>query len=369
LAAGPGPSCADAEPDQTSSSVDTAAVDTAAVNTNRRLTPPRWLVTCTFCNSSSFLFSCECQGGAKICANQSSGEEYGAAPVKSDSCAEADLVVHPWLAEPCGRGTGTGANIPTLLAKIPDEYKPLAALGIGAFVLVFLALFHGVGLHWIQVWQRRGERRLRLGRPHVIVASFLFGWSVFLMLVLHILEILIWAFGLTHLGLIEHAYDAIYYCANCYTTLGMGKVDVLKEWRELSPIIGISGLFTFAWTTSALVDVVTSNRRLLEQLEGELDREMHMRFALRKKEWDALKTEIEAEHAEEEKTKISSAGPSLVGRCRTWWEERKKVAELRKQRLAEIEDLLRRERLKEREIQTKAAASSPEDKEQSKNSH
>ena len=203
----------------------------------------------------------------------------------------------------------------------------------------------------------------------MVAASFLFGWSVFLMLVLHLLEILIWAFALNHLGLIEHGYDAIYYTANCYTTLGMGKVDVLKDWRILSPIIGISGLFTFAWTTSALVDVVASNRRLLEQLEGELDREMHMRFALRKKEWDALKTEIETERAEEEKTKTSGAESSLMGRCRTWWEERKTVVELRKEKLAEIEDLRRQERLKEREIETKAVASSPEDKGQSKNSH
>jgi hypothetical protein len=222
-----------------------------------------------------------------------------------------------------------------------------------------------MGLHWIQVWQRRGERRLRLGRPRVVVASFLFGWSVFLMLLLHVLEILIWAFALNHMGLIEHAYDAIYYCANCYTTLGMGKVDVLENWRILSPIIGISGLFTFAWTTSALVDVVASNRRLLEQLEVELEREMHLRFALRKKEWDALKGERETERAEREKTRISNAGSSLMGRCRTWWEERKRVVELRKEKLAEIEDLRRQERLKEREIQTKAVTGNPEDKEQS----
>jgi len=185
------------------------------------------------------------------------------------------------------------------------------------------------------------------------------------MLLLHVLEILIWAFGLNHMGLIEHAYDAIYYCANCYTTLGMGKVDVLENWRILSPIIGISGLFTFAWTTSALVDVVASNRRLLEQLEGEFEREMHMRFALRKKEWDALRTERETERAEKEKIKTSSGGSSLMETCRTWWVERKRVAEHVKEEAAEMEYLRRQERLKEREIQTKAVTGSPEDEEQS----
>ncbi len=271
-------------------------------------------------------------------------------------------VVHPWLAGTARHNAETGANIPTLLAKIPDEFKPLAALGIGAFVVVFLALFHGVGLHWILLQQRRGERRLRRERPRLIAASLLFGWSVFLMLALHLVEVLIWAFALSHMGLIKHAYDAIYFCANSYTTLGLGKVDVDEHWRIISPIIGISGLFTFAWTTSALVDVVSSNRRLIELLEDEREREMHMRFALRKKQWDTLKKERDAEHAQKEKTKASTAGFSLIGRFRIWWEERKRVAELRREKIEEMEDLRRQERMKEREAETKAAISSPEEK-------
>ncbi len=229
---------------------------------------------------------------------------------------------------------------------------------------MFLALIHGVGLHWILLQQRRGERRLRLGRPRLVAASFLFGWSVFLMLDLHILEIVIWAFALIHMGLIVHAYDAFYFCANGYTTLGMGKLDVGEHWRILSPIIGISGLFTFAWTTSSLVDVVASNRRLLEQLEYEREQEMHMRFALRKKEWDALKAERDAERVEKEKTKNLAAGSSFIQRLRIWREERKKVAELRREKVAEMEDLRRQERLNERKAEAKAATSGPEDKEQ-----
>jgi hypothetical protein len=38
-------------------------------------------------------------------------------------------------------------DIPALLAKIPDEYKPMAVLGIGSLRLVGLALFHDAGLH------------------------------------------------------------------------------------------------------------------------------------------------------------------------------------------------------------------------------
>src|SRR5271167_2688850 len=220
----------------------------------------------------------------------------------------------------------------------------MAALGIGAFILVCLVLFHGAGLHRILIQQKHGERRLRLERPHLVAASLLFGWSVFLMLSLHIVEIMIWAFFLTHTGLVVRAYDAIYFCANAYTTLGYGNVDLGPHWRNISPIIGISGLFTFAWTTSALVDVVATHGQLIEQLEDEREREMHLRFTLRKDEWDALKKERDAERSEREKTRAQLTGASFFQRRRIWKEEKKRDEELRMAKAAEIGELRRKER-------------------------
>jgi hypothetical protein len=171
-------------------------------------------------------------------------------------------------------------GIPRLLARIPDDLKPLAAIGIGAILLVFIVLFHGAGLHFMLVRRQRWERRLRRGRPYIFAVLLLFGWSVFLMLALHIAEFGIWAYALLYMGLIAHTYDALYFCANAYTTLGYGNVDLGVLWRNLSPIVGISGLFTMAWTTSALVGVVSSHRELLEQMEDERELEIRMRVAL-----------------------------------------------------------------------------------------
>jgi hypothetical protein len=253
-------------------------------------------------------------------------------------------------------------DISALLAKIPDEYIPMAALAIGSSMLVGLALFHGAGLHLIFIQQKRRERRLRLGRPSLIGGAFLFGSSVFLMLALHVVEILIWAFVLTHMGLVKHAYDAIYFCANTYTTLGMGSVDVDMHWRNISPLIGISGLFTFAWTTSALVDVVSSNGRLLEQLEDEREREMHMRFALRKEEWDSVKTERSAEEAEREKTRTQLSGTSFFQRRKIWKQEREREEQLRSAERAEIVELRQNESQEEEKLGPGAAPAAPQDK-------
>jgi hypothetical protein len=263
---------------------------------------------------------------------------------------------------PCEAAPQSEDDIPTLLDKIPDEFKPLAALGIGAFVLVFIALFHGAGLHWIQVQQTRGQRRLSLRPPRLIAALFLFGWSVFLMLDLHIVEVLIWATAINRVGFIKLASDAFYFCANCYTTLGLGKADVVEHWKLISPIIGISGLFTFAWTTSALVDVVASNRQLIDRMEDERDKEIHMRLALQKEEWAALRGERDAERAEKEKAEITAVGSSLIQKLKIWRRVRKRVSELRRGKIAEMEDLLRQERLKERESAAHAAGSSNDQK-------
>ena len=241
-------------------------------------------------------------------------------------------------------------SLQSLLSSIPDELKPIAALGIGAFILVCLVLFHGAGLHRILVGQKRGERRLRSKRPHLVAASLLFGWVVFLMLSLHIAEIMIWAFFLISMGLVVRAFDAIYFCANAYTTLGFGNVDLGVHWRNISPIIGISGLFTFAWTTSALVNVVAMHNQLIEQLEDERLRELELRMNRRKDEWNALKRERDGERSEKEKTRMQAAGVSFFQRRKIWKEEKKRVAELRRQKSSEIETLRRKERENEENL-------------------
>jgi hypothetical protein len=241
-------------------------------------------------------------------------------------------------------------DLSALLAKIPDEYKPIAALGIGAFMLVILVLVHGAGLHAILVFRTRNERRLRVGRPRLIAALLLFGCSVFLMLALHIGEFVIWAFALMSMGLIAQISDALYFCANAYTTLGYGSVDLGQHWRNIAPIMGISGLFTFAWTTSALVTVVATHRKLLEQLEEERVQEMHMRIALRKEEWDALKSEWDSERLERERTDTETAGVSFFQRRGIRRAEKKRVEELRRAKATEILELRRKEREDERKL-------------------
>lgn len=241
-------------------------------------------------------------------------------------------------------------SISSLLFEIPDEFKPVAALGIGAVILVVLVLFHGISLHRILVQFKRAEMRLRAGRPHLWRAAILFGWSVFLMLCLHILEITSWAFALVHLGLILRATDAIYFCANAYTTLGYGTVDLGVNWRNISPIIAISGLFTFAWTTSSLVSIVTSYLRLVEQLEAERLQELDLRTAARKAEWGLLNKEKDAEQALREKTRERARAVGFFERRKIWRQERRDEKTMRAEEHAEFEAIRSKENQDEEKL-------------------
>ena len=253
-------------------------------------------------------------------------------------------------------------SLSSLLLKIPDEFKPMAAISIGALIMVILVLFHGVGLHRILVHFKRTEMRLQMGRPHRFRAGFLFGTSVFLMLSLHIAEITAWAFGLIWLGLILRPSDAMYFCANAYTTLGYGTVDLDQHWRNISPIIAISGLFTFAWTTSSLVSVVSNHLRLVEQLEQERLQELNMRATARKAAWDVLNKEKELEHAGRLEASKRSAGTSFFERWRIRKEEKRHEKEMRKAAVAEMKSILQKEHRDEDTLGQPAPPDDPEAK-------
>ena len=79
---------------------------------------------------------------------------------------------------------------------------------------------------------------------------------------LHFLETLLWAVPIQATGLIPEMRDSYYFVLESYTTLGEGPVNLPEQWRLIGPIIAMSGLFTFGWTGSVLVSIMTEFGRL-----------------------------------------------------------------------------------------------------------
>jgi hypothetical protein len=220
----------------------------------------------------------------------------------------------------------------------------LEVFAIGAAVLVGVTVVHGSVLGRIVHDYHRGAKRLLEHANHPFWASLQFGRAVLLMLVLHIVDMSIWATMLTRLGLIPDPRTSLYFTANSYTTLGYGGMPLGFGWRELGPMMAICGLFTFAWTTGVMFNVVGYQRELTDQLAEE--------FARKKQLHRDLVAELSAvrrQEAEQEKLALtaerrSEAGKSLFRRCQMRWEERKELYAIRGTAMKQAKDALERER-------------------------
>ena len=155
---------------------------------------------------------------------------------------------------------GELSRVESLSADVPlidhlTQVMPVPDFFFGGGMLMLIVLIHAAGL---RVLTNRFEKRVQtfgiLGstwRPDVLM-----GWVVFLMLLLHLVEIWVWSAALVYSGLVDNWRAAGFFAANTYTTVGYGNFLLPDGWHMLAPIIAMSGLFTFGWTGSVLVEIV-----------------------------------------------------------------------------------------------------------------
>ena len=146
------------------------------------------------------------------------------------------------------------------------DQVPYQVLTLGSVMLVVITLIHGVGLDWIVGRFKRRSQKLRERRRSPHLASLAFSFAILLMLFLHIMELAIWGLVMNLVGLIPNLRDSVYFSANTYTTIGYGFNILPQSWRELAPLMAISGLFTFAWTTGEMFGIVGQQRELVAEL-------------------------------------------------------------------------------------------------------
>jgi hypothetical protein len=232
------------------------------------------------------------------------------------------------------------------LPTYPVRQDPplLEVFAIGAAVLVSVTLVHGFVLGHIVRDYHRGAKRLLEHANHPFWASLQFGRAVLLMLVLHIVDMSIWATMLTRLDLIPDPRTSLYFTANSYTTLGYGGMPLGFGWRELGPMMAICGLFTFAWTTGVMFNVVGYQRALTDQLAEEFARKKQLHrdlvaelSALRRQEAGQESLALAAERR-------SEAGKSLFHRLQMRWAERKELYAIRGTAMKQAKEALEGER-------------------------
>jgi len=156
---------------------------------------------------------------------------------------------------------GALAQVESLGSDVPliqhfTQVMPLPDFVFGGGMLLLIVLIHAAGMRMltdrfeIRI-QAISHRSRSTWRPDLLL-----GAVVLLMLLLHLLEIWVWAAALVYSGLVADWHAAGFFAANTYTTVGYGNFVLPEGWHMLAPIIAMSGLFTFGWTGSVLVEIV-----------------------------------------------------------------------------------------------------------------
>ena len=155
------------------------------------------------------------------------------------------------------------------------QAMPFADLLFGGGVLLLVIMCHAFFIRLITSSFLKRSKALE-AHPVLWRDDLLFITSVISLLTLHLVEIFLWTAALVFWEIVPDWAQAGYFAANCYTALGE-PFSLPHEWRVVPPIIAISGIFTFAWTASVLVDFVARfndlrARRLAQRHQHSTDR-------------------------------------------------------------------------------------------------
>jgi hypothetical protein len=139
--------------------------------------------------------------------------------------------------------------------------NPILETALGTITLVVIIFVHGAGIRTINRRFSRAWVRVDHMTPHWRI-NLLLAFTIGALAILHFAETLIWSVLVSAFRLIPSLRDSYYYVLESYTTLGDGKVSPPDSWRLIGPIIAMSGLFTFGWTGSVLVSIMTEFGRI-----------------------------------------------------------------------------------------------------------
>ena len=108
-----------------------------------------------------------------------------------------------------------------------------------------------VGLRWLTRTWPRSEHTFSLPHTFWILIRVVFG-----LLILHLLQISVWAAFYDLSGCFQDFNTSFYFSATSYSTVGYGDVTLPSNWRVLGAIEAVTGVLMFGWSTGVLLTVV-----------------------------------------------------------------------------------------------------------------
>jgi hypothetical protein len=128
-------------------------------------------------------------------------------------------------------------------------------LAIGTVIVVINAviqaeMFTAFGNRLERVVLYLRHRLRRFANTAEIVVAVLF------VLLVHTIQVWIWAFAFHWLGALPDLEPALYFAMVTFTTVGYGDIVLSPEWRLLGGVAAANGFLSFGWSTAYMVELV-----------------------------------------------------------------------------------------------------------------
>jgi hypothetical protein len=137
----------------------------------------------------------------------------------------------------------------------------LVELGLATGFLVLIIALHGWFLTGVSKAFSSRFALMNRTTPRWRV-NILMSLTIAVLVAIHLFETLVWTVPLWWMGLLGDFRRAYSFVLEAYTTLGETTLAMPERFRLIPPIIATSGLFTFGWTGSVLVYVMSEILKL-----------------------------------------------------------------------------------------------------------
>jgi Ion channel len=124
----------------------------------------------------------------------------------------------------------------------------LAALCLMALCVTI----HAAGVSWALLWLRRHPAQIQ----RFWFDTWLFVLVAAWMVLLHLLEIAVWAGFYLWKDALADLQSALYFSAVTYTTTGYGDLVLPKEWQLLGGVEALTGILMCGWSTGFFFTIV-----------------------------------------------------------------------------------------------------------------
>jgi hypothetical protein len=134
-----------------------------------------------------------------------------------------------------------------------------AELAFATVMVLLTVIIHGAGLlvlGRLMEWRERATGHSRIspisGEGAIVAVLSALG-----LLVLHGLEIWLYAFLYLGIGAVEPMRDAVYFSTIAYASIGFSDSAMAPEWKLLGALEGINGALLLGWSVAFFVTLMT----------------------------------------------------------------------------------------------------------------